>query len=199
MRRTSFGIGAVVIAVLVVFILATSGPVAAKPKQTGGNQASNKCGDRLSKCLDNCDLAKRLGFGGDYEGCKGRCGIAAVNCLDKPDIYGVQPTNPTGPPFKGAGGLNPVTGGTQPPVGDGGSKPPKRPIGVNPVGPINPVKVEQPGSGSGSGVTLYDKSGSEKSFTTTHPSGFNTIKENDWPTASGSSSFNQMQHHGRHR
>jgi hypothetical protein len=196
MAKTSIGNAIVIIAVLVAFLAATSGPAAALPKTNSGNRS---CERSLRACLTNCEGLPGKGTpGGAYERCHGRCAVRAADCTDKlAESASVPSTNPA--PSKGAGGFNPVTGGTQPPVGDGGTKPSKRPIGVHPITPVNPVGVNQPGSGSGSGVTVYYKSGAGKSFTTTRPSGFNTIKEKDWATTSGPPSSNQSQHQGRHR
>ncbi len=154
MPKTSLGIALMTAAALTIFILATAGP------------ASARCVDQYNRCMNSCAYRPDGRDGSARAACIGKCGLKFVSCCGSGATSGatnaMPPMFPPGTPPKKWGGQPPVNVGVNQP-GGGSSSPPKGPIGLQP--PVN-VGVNQPGGGSGSGVTIYDKSGTGKSITT---------------------------------
>ncbi len=144
----------------------------------------------VSQCLSDCESA--------YGQCRVGHPKAGANSNFEPPMY---PTNPPpwiiGPPPNQVGVEQPPADapppklGFQPPgnvgvnkqpVGGTGTSGPTGPTGVHPVFPVNPINpINQPGTGTtqtggtaGSGETIYAKSGSGKTVTTTSPIGLTT-------------------------
>ena len=144
--------------------------------------------------MDQCDNYQPKTDGSLYQQCEVKCDDALLSCLSPATSGGrngqpINPPNASTPnapppnaPPKGITGLPPVNvGGNNQPVGGGGTLPPRGPIGVPPVSPVypvNPVEVNQPGTGTtgtGSGETIYAKSGTVKlPVITTSPIGVTT-------------------------
>ncbi len=155
--------------------------------------AQTQCSKTWSNCRDQCDNYTPKGEGTLYSECAGKCDLDFISCLGPtragntqpkipPNTPNAPPKNPPNTPPKGITGLPPVNVGVnKQPVGGGGTLPPKGPIGVPPVSPVNPVKpveVNQPGTGTtgtGSGETIYAKGGTVKlPVITTSPIGVTT-------------------------
>ena len=190
MFRTSVWIALMTTAALVVFIVAAADHVSAR------------CVDQYNRCMNSCATRPDGHDGSPRAACIGKCGLKFVGCVGPgvtsggsealgtfpttppPKHVGEPPVNvgvnqPGGgtPPPKGVVGLPPINVGTNQPPDGGGSSPPKGPIGLNPP---NPVGVELPGSGSGSGETIYAKGGIVKPpVVTTSPIGLTTTTLHD--------------------
>jgi hypothetical protein len=208
MSRAHLIMVSIAIGLVVVLIMATSGPVTAKPK---GTVSQSKCGSDYTACLQRCKGP--FAPGRNEEQCNTQCGFAVIDCLDAINKKsGIDPGTTGGtPPRKWQ---PPVNVGVIPPMGGTGTSPPKPPIGVHPVTPINPVSVDQPGTGTGSGVTILKQSGTVKTPVVAassqkhkkeqmdqfyHKKQYN-IKEQSWGSSSQSSSFSMPSHgHGRHK
>ena len=156
MSRTSLGIAIMGTVALVVFIMGTAGPVPAEPFPDAGEQA---CQRNYNQCMDSCDrISGSRADGSAYARCIGKCSVALVNCNPQhpsPSSF-APPNDPTNPPPKGKGGLNPVTGGgiSQP---GGGINPPPKPI--RGLEPINSGGAKQSGDfGTDSGTTTIYRS-----------------------------------------
>ncbi len=165
MFRISIGISLMVSALVVAVVIVAAGPGSA-------DMCSGQGSICIIACFDVCDKEPAETKGACLSQCSSDCYSQIDKCREgRGPNSGTAPTNfggtplpePTGPPSKGIGGLNPVTGVIQTPVEGGGTKPPpKPPIGVRPVIPVNPtnpVTVEQPPGNTGSGVTILEKGG----------------------------------------
>jgi hypothetical protein len=184
----AFSIMSLLATAIAVFIIASGSPGPAWAA------TSQQCYQATSFCYKQCKGTVNEDHCRD--GCVDNLLTPCLLNAPKDKKSGIDPGDTGGTPPKKW--QPPVNVGVNPPEVNGGSKPPKHPIGFNPVAPINPVKVEQPGSGSGSGVTILEKSGTEKKVTTS-PSGLTTIKDKNWGSTAGSSGSGQGNPHGRHR
>ena len=183
MSGTSIKFALLATLMVIALISASSGPAWAVKAEPNPPQTA-KCSSNYSMCMDTCDTMQPKTADTIWAQCVAVCNNLLLSCLAPATSGGRngQPTNPPNAPLpnappKGITGLPPVNVGVnKQPVGGGGTLPPKGPIGVHPISPVNPIGVvEQPPSGGGAGETIYAKGGTVKPpVITTSPIGVTT-------------------------
>jgi len=192
MFRSSFGITIRIIGILIVFILATAGPVLAKPKSTGSDPTGAACDSKFKTCSDRCGGHSMIyALDQAYKSCVDKCEATWLGCMKTKSINPGTNSGTLSNKLKSS-----ANGRTQQSVGGGGTNL-RNQKGINPVVPFDPGKVNKSGKNNGSGTAIYKGRNSGESITNNR--GFATMTHKDWDSASGSiGSSPEIHHRGKH-